>query len=879
MKQVIQNFKRVLSLLLAVIVVMAWSGEVMGQFTIASDNAGNYSGNWTGNQGTGFNSWSFVANGGESGFAGRIIGNPSAGGISGMNASSFGLFANPNVSGNESKARRTFAGGELQIGDTFSFQMGLNWDGGNSSAFKGIDFFSSSGAVRLNFNMGSSATITWGAPGGTPTGGTLFSAYGTQAMNFQITRVSSTQYRVVATPRTGSTNFDQTITLASTINGFEFYAGRLDAGDARQPYYNNLSITNSGAFNIASGTETYSRSLSGTGNLSKSGAGTLVLSGNNTYTGTTTVSGGTLRATGNISGSAITVQSGATFEVGASISTGAITVANGGTLVVEAGHTLTAASVTIQDGATVTINGNLVVSETLNIAAENTLVVPSGRNLIATTIEYNGTGNIEFQRQLTAPEFTEEVKGRWVALSSPVSSGNFAGSGGLLENIWTQGFIGANTLAGAPNVLEYSGTAYVVPSGNSMTPGKGFLVFLYEKEFGEDGVPIDYAVPLSARGTVNSAPFDFNSLLSHNGIGANDSWNLLGNPLSAGFDWTKVVSENLTGYAYILNPEIGQYIVTEGGATGGTVQSVLSAGNNIIAPFQAFWVKTTAEGASLSIPTDALTTNNPNSGLFKEATSTFAFGLHLDVNGYESNTGVRLGEGFSEQFSSRDAYFLTPLASTHAYLYSVTDDIPTLLKSLPSDFEGEISLPVNAGFNLNGRSTVGNATLTWSGIENLPADLVLSIQDNLTGVVTDLAAEEAYTFETTVSTRAKSASNQNSPVMQNTGSARFTLIISRAGTTNTEITSDLPASVTLAQNFPNPFNPSTNISFSIPENAHVRLAVYDLLGRQVAQVVDAPMVAGFHTVTFDASSLTSGVYVYRIEAAGQVSSRRMTLLK
>lgn len=107
----------------------------------------------------------------------------------------------------------------------------------------------------------------------------------------------------------------------------------------------------------------------------------------------------------------------------------------------------------------------------------------------------------------------------------------------------------------------------------------------------------------------------------------------------------------------------------------------------------------------------------------------------------------------------------------------------------------------------------------------------------------------------------------------------FLLRILPADAVHLEIPSDLPASVTLAQNFPNPFNPTTNISYTLPENGHVRLAVYNLLGQQVAALVDGAMSAGSHTVTFDASSLSSGVYVYRLEAAGQVLSKRMTLMK
>ena len=83
----------------------------------------------------------------------------------------------------------------------------------------------------------------------------------------------------------------------------------------------------------------------------------------------------------------------------------------------------------------------------------------------------------------------------------------------------------------------------------------------------------------------------------------------------------------------------------------------------------------------------------------------------------------------------------------------------------------------------------------------------------------------------------------------------------------------------LAQNYPNPFNPSTEIKFSLPEAVHVSLVVYDMMGREVARLVDRPVEAGHHTVTFEASHLASGIYLYRITAGSYTQTNRMTLMK
>lgn len=89
----------------------------------------------------------------------------------------------------------------------------------------------------------------------------------------------------------------------------------------------------------------------------------------------------------------------------------------------------------------------------------------------------------------------------------------------------------------------------------------------------------------------------------------------------------------------------------------------------------------------------------------------------------------------------------------------------------------------------------------------------------------------------------------------------------------------LPDQLTLLHNFPNPFNPSTSITYSIPEDGIVTLRAFDMLGRLVAQIESGYRKAGTHTATFDAQNLPSGVYHYRLEAGGEVRTGRMMLMK
>jgi len=88
-----------------------------------------------------------------------------------------------------------------------------------------------------------------------------------------------------------------------------------------------------------------------------------------------------------------------------------------------------------------------------------------------------------------------------------------------------------------------------------------------------------------------------------------------------------------------------------------------------------------------------------------------------------------------------------------------------------------------------------------------------------------------------------------------------------------------PARYDLAQNYPNPFNPTTTISYSLKSSGKVRLSVFDIMGKEVAVLVDGSRAAGNYDVQFNASNLTSGMYFYKLQTADQMFTKKMTLVK
>ena len=94
-----------------------------------------------------------------------------------------------------------------------------------------------------------------------------------------------------------------------------------------------------------------------------------------------------------------------------------------------------------------------------------------------------------------------------------------------------------------------------------------------------------------------------------------------------------------------------------------------------------------------------------------------------------------------------------------------------------------------------------------------------------------------------------------------------------------EISEAIPTEFALRQNYPNPFNPSTKISWQTPISGYQTLKVYDVLGNEVASLVNGEKPAGIYEISFNASQLSSGVYFYKLQLGSFIETKKMTLIK
>jgi len=147
--------------------------------------------------------------------------------------------------------------------------------------------------------------------------------------------------------------------------------------------------------------------------------------------------------------------------------------------------------------------------------------------------------------------------------------------------------------------------------------------------------------------------------------------------------------------------------------------------------------------------------------------------------------------------------------------------------------------------------------------------------------ITGLAPGEYTVFADRLGFDQSSSASVNVGYASNGAPLSGSADLSISGTTNVKVDNNIqPTRYTLAQNYPNPFNPSTTIGYSLPNAGNVTLKVYDLLGKEVATLVNGYQVAGNHKVTFNASHLTSGVYFYRLTTGSSYNVvKKMVLLK
>lgn len=553
-------------------------------------------------------------------------------------------------------------------------------------------------------------------------------------------------------------------------------------------------------------------------------------------------------------------------------------------------------SIEIDNPGTVSISSDLTVTNTLTLT-DGELLVPSGINLIASTHSY-GSGNLRFQRAITG------VRG-WRMLSSPVLSS----FGDFLSGTLTQGYTGATYSTGSnpgdtlqPNVMWYLENYHTNVEGlpatdndrlrapdnvtDQVVSGRGYWVYF----FGD--IPADplYNNPLPDTLDVTGREFGAGASEVDFGVtytpSADPGWNFVGNPYGAAINWSnasKWAKTNIESTIYIWDPAAnsgnGEFL-TWNGATG-------SLGSGIIPPFQGFWVKANAPAPVLKVKGTAKTSggNFLRKGIKRqyknsdEANETAypVLEVRAEGNSLSKTTHVMLSNDAQVGKDRQDALRLLPFSTSHIELYSTLSNGTELaINNLPRLFEHRQNIPLHFQAFKNGRVASGSYTFSIPGMRSIPEDWLIILIDHKTGEQINFRERSSYTFSYSSKAKLfKAQPTQGSPAKKKSKKkARFTLRI-----TTPDIEAAIPQDFYLYQNYPNPFNPTTTIPFGLTEEMDVRLEVFDILGRKVQTLISEKLPAGTHTVNFDAASLASGIYLYRIITDRKVRTNKMVLIK
>lgn len=463
----------------------------------------------------------------------------------------------------------------------------------------------------------------------------------------------------------------------------------------------------------------------------------------------------------------------------------------------------------------------------------------------------------------------------WRLLASPVGDIEY---GTFLSSLWTQGATGADTESGTPNVYQWPITSTsasdtnwtaVTSMSDTLQSTRGMLVYVFSDDNGpaegNAGFPKEIAVP----------GFEPTStqFLSYNLLNSNtNGWTLLGNPFYRTIDWDDITRDELSSSVYVYDDTAAVW-KSWNGSSGS-----LSGGE--IKPFNAFFVQSFGDDPYISIPYPSSEEGEGFDALAKAVSEVKVdfFSLQLSSSsGLNKEAWFQFTEEGSEGIDSYDAHLLKPFSSDYVLFGSKIEDGDLLdINNLPIP-ESELEIP------LYFESTVsGNHEISFDP-HLLPEGWIIELKDHETGKVISLNQSYKFSYQAPHKKRSKiTPASLINPVVKAKSTEqmhRFTLIVKPALTTNGEQGAGVPDEFALIQNYPNPFNPSTQIDYQLPVDARVNLTVYDMLGRQVAVLVNEQMRAGYYSITFNARNLASGMYIYRLKAGSTVINKKLTLIK
>ena len=451
----------------------------------------------------------------------------------------------------------------------------------------------------------------------------------------------------------------------------------------------------------------------------------------------------------------------------------------------------------------------------------------------------------------------------------------------ILDPLWIQGMTGADDTNGDANVWTYdpsgsgSWDALTNISTASLTAGKGFLVYVFTDVDNDGDDDISGGVKLNVNGTENSA-------LSVNTTAS--KYNLLGNPFNVTIDADQLFSDNGTtnwnSVVYVWNDAASDYYEWNGSAG--------DLSNGLIAPYQGFWVEAKSGGTSYSFTANS---RSGSTGTFYKTASDSSGSMYFTITAGDKsdNMFVSFMDNGSQHLDPADADKLLPMSAGERVVgVSYAENNSLGINNLPYAYAGTISIPLDVIYltvddGSNFVTQEETVTMTWD-LNELPEHITMTLTDNTTNSIIDLTQQSELTFTTIAKGSFPSSGNEAVSIYPELGSSHFTVDISYSELAMDNTAGTLPIGYALHQNYPNPFNPTTTLRYDIPENSHVTITIYDMLGRKVRTILNLQQDPGYKSLIWNATNdygkpVSAGIYLYQIQAGEYISTKKMVLLK
>ena len=496
---------------------------------------------------------------------------------------------------------------------------------------------------------------------------------------------------------------------------------------------------------------------------------------------------------------------------------------------------------------------------TINMVSESSYTFTSSRNF-----------RIIIEPIASEVEITGEAG--WRVLSFPVKDASVAE---IMDDMAIQGIEGGENENADPNIYinpasdGSAGNGYIVPDDiySPWGDGLGFLAYFFDNNVnGSTELPLK----LDASGS------DPDSDVS---IDISGEFTLIGNPFISNINLDEVKGNDSGGVNGGLKSPL--YFYDSNG-----LNTVNFGTGAIVSAWSGFFVERNGTGTTeVTVPVSSKTIEEADTLYFsKQKNPSFRqVELHLEAPTGKKDISVKLffSENSSEKTDAFDGSKMHPFDGT-PYLTFIHTDIGSQAELLVQDARS-LDPVANQQYELAvfDAGIGGKYTLSWPKFHNIPEEWKFTLKDYQSGKSIAMERNKSYSFEVKAVQKRQTSTFLKIPDVRKAVTdlkPRFGITLMTSSATGTDEVK-IPSLFTLAQNYPNPFNPVTTIRFTLEKPENITLTIFNIMGQKVEKLVGERKPAGSYVVSWDAGGMASGVYYYRLEAAGQVLTRKMTLIK